>query len=511
MRTYKRDFFFFLSLIGILFYTSCRKDFNTVQSTGSLTFSKDTVYLDTIFSNIGSSTRSFKVYNKSNDAISIPSITLQNGLGSFYRLNVDGISGKNFENIDILAHDSIFVFVEATIDFSQVTNPLYTDKILFDTGINEQKIDLVTLVQDAHFLFPSRDANGIKETIILGFDIDGDPIEINGFLLDGNTTFTNDKPYVIYGYVGVPENTILTINHGAQLHFHEDSGIIVSKNATLNVNGTLTDKVIFQGDRLEPNFENTAGQWGTIWLRAGSQNNTINHALIKNNIIGILVDSIGNNTSPTLSLKNTEIYNTTNFGVLARETHIEGQNVVIANNGQSSLACTIGGSYTFTHCTFANYYNTGFRQFPTVLINNFFSFMDDSGAEAFETRDLNQALFVNCIIDGNQNIEMILDKKEGNLFNYHFKNNLIKFNDVNKNFTLDPLYDFENSALFTSNILNADAQFQDVQTNQLMIGKDSEVINKADANAATQVPFDILGVSRTANPDIGAYQHSIDF
>lgn len=96
MRTYKRDFFFFLSLIGILFYTSCRKDFNTVQSTGSLTFSKDTVYLDTIFSNIGSSTRSFKVYNKSNDAISIPSITLQNGLGSFYRLNVDGISSPIF-------------------------------------------------------------------------------------------------------------------------------------------------------------------------------------------------------------------------------------------------------------------------------------------------------------------------------------------------------------------------------------------------------------------------------
>ncbi|MCF6213609.1 MAG: hypothetical protein L3J45_06240 [Flavobacteriaceae bacterium] len=511
MHKFKREFLFYTALIGVLFYTSCRKDFSTVLSSGTLTFSKDTIYLDTIFSNTSSSTRSFKVYNKSNDAISIPSISLEKGLASFYRLNVDGIPGKDFQDIAILAHDSIFVFVETTIDFNTVTNPLYTDKILFDTGINEQKVDLVTLVQDAHFLFPSRDANGIKETIILGVDASGEPIKINGFLLDGNTTFTNDKPYVIYGYLGVPENATLTIGEGVNLYFHEDSGIIVGKNASLKVNGTLDNKVVFQGDRREPNFDNVAGQWGTIWMRAGSQNNSINHTLIKNSIIGILVDSIGSTTTPTLQLNNTEIYNTTNFGLLGRETHIEGQNVVIANNGQSSLACTIGGSYTFTHCTFANYYNAGFRQFPTLLINNFFSYTDANGTEVFQARDLSQALFTNCIVDGNQNIEMILDKKEGSVFNYQFKNNLIKFNDVNNNFTSDVLYDFENTIFFSLNILNGNAQFKDVDLNQLVIGKDSEAISKADANMATQVPFDILGVSRLQNPDIGAYQHSEEF
>lgn len=511
MISLKQRFLFLIGLILVLFYTSCRKDFSTVLSAGKLSFSKDTIYLDTIFSNIGSSTRQFKVYNKSNQAISISNITLERGATSFYRLNVDGVAGQNFQNVDILAHDSIFVFVEATINFNAVTNPLYTDKILFDTGNNQQKVDLVTLVQDAHFLFPSRDANGVKETIILGIDGKGDPIEVNGFFLDGNTTFTNDKPYVIYGYIGVPENATLTINQGTQLHFHENSGIIVSKNATIKVNGSLNNNVVFQGDRLEPSFKNTAGQWGTIWLRAGSKSNAINNVLIKNSIIGILVDSIGDNSSPTLSVKNTQIYNTSNFGILGRETHIDGENVVIANNGQSSLACTIGGTYKFTHCTFANYYSSGFRQFPTLLINNFLSFKDANGVETFQTSDLNKALFINCIIDGNQNIEMILDKKEGSAFNYQFENNLIKFNDVNKTFISNPLYDFGNTSFFNDNILNGDAKYKDFVTNQLIIGKDAIVINKAKVNAALQVPFDILGIDRTQNPDMGAYQHSVDF
>ncbi|MFK5889772.1 MAG: hypothetical protein QM486_03445 [Flavobacteriaceae bacterium] len=506
-----RKSLFYISLIGLVFYTSCRKDFTTVLSSGSLSFSKDTIFLDTVFTNTSSSTRHFKVYNRGNDAITIPNISLENGLSSFYRLNVDGQPGKNFDNIDILAHDSIFVFLEATIDFNAVTNPLYTDKILFDTGAKQQKVALVTLVQDAHFLFPSRDADGIKETIKLGIDANGDPIEIVGFLLSGNTTFTNDKPYVVYGYLGVPENAKLTIEAGTQLHFHENSGIIVSDGATLEVNGTLSDKVVFQGDRLEPQFENTSGQWGTIWLRAGSKNNSINNALIKNSIIGILSDSIGSNTTPTLSLKNTEIYNTSNFGILGRETNIYGENLVIANNGQSSLACTIGGTYNFVHATFANYFSTGFRQFPTLLINNFVSFTDDAGVENFIIRNLNEANFTNCIIDGNQNIEMILDKKEGGVFEYQFKNNLIKFNDVNKTFVDDALFDFENTTIYTSNIFNALAQYEDTDLNKLQIGKESEAINKADLSSAINVPFDILGISRSVNPDIGAYQHSEDF
>ena len=177
-----RNLTLLLFIVLIASISSCRKDFSTIPSFGQLEFSRDTVYLDTVFTNIGSATYNLRVYNRSNDDITIPSIELERGMGSNYRLNVDGIPGKSFENIDILAKDSIFVFVETTIDVTSVPDPLYTDRILFDTGLNQQDVDLVTLVQDANFIFPGRD-----------------PItmEIDSLSLDGQPTKIPIKPFFI--------------------------------------------------------------------------------------------------------------------------------------------------------------------------------------------------------------------------------------------------------------------------------------------------------------------------
>ena len=256
-------------------------------------------------------------------------------------MNVDGIIGKSFENIDILAKDSIFIFVEATIDFNQVVNPVYTDSIVFDASNNVQDVDLVTLVQDAIFYFPERDANRIKETIFLGLDNEGNRLEINGRLLeDDELTWTNEKPHVVYDFIGVPQGKTLTIEAGAQVFFHTNSGLLVQEDGSLKVNGTLNNEVVFEGDRLEPEFSDVAGQWGTIWLRSGSKDNEIDYAIIKNGIIGLLVDEVNGGTH-TLDISNTQLYNFSNFGILGRQTHIVGENVVIGSAGQAGLACTI--------------------------------------------------------------------------------------------------------------------------------------------------------------------------
>jgi hypothetical protein len=97
-------------VFSIVLWSSCRNDFETVPSTGNLEFSQDTIFLDTVFTNIGSSTRTLKVYNRSSEDINIPTIQLSEGESSNYRLNVDGIPGKTFQNINILANDSIFIF-----------------------------------------------------------------------------------------------------------------------------------------------------------------------------------------------------------------------------------------------------------------------------------------------------------------------------------------------------------------------------------------------------------------
>lgn len=495
-----RNILIFLLAIALITISSCRKDFSTVQSFGNLEFSKDTVFLDTIFSNIGSATYNLKVYNRSNKAITIPTIQLENGFSSNYRLNVDGITGNNFENIDILANDSIFVFVETTIDFNSVPNPLYTDRILFDNGNNQQDVDLVTLVQDAVFLFPDRNPITMK---IDSLTLDGSPTTIRGrFLENSELTFTKEKPYVIYGYIAVPEGKTAIIEAGAKLHFHDNSGFIVDNGATLKSNGTLTEKVVFEGDRLEHSFSAIPGQWGTVWMRAGSKENELHHTQIKNGIIGVLVDSI-NGTNPTLTLKNSEIYNNSNYGILARETNVFGENVVLGNAGQSSFAGTVGGTYNFTHSTFANHWNNDIRQLPTVLINNHFTYINTSGQEVTETRNLHAANFTNCIFDGNGNIEFLLDKVDGSAFNYSVKNCLIKFNDINNSFVNNAEMDFTN-ANYSNIILNGNPHFRDTSINDFIIGQDSDAINQALPSSISE---DILGIDRTTNPDIGSYQH----
>lgn len=516
----KKSIYFLSCFVFLLMWSSCRKDFNFSESNGNLGFSKDTVYLDTVFTNIGSSTYNLKVYNQSDKDISIPSVKLALGEASEYRLNVDGIAGKSFENVEILAKDSMYIFVETTIDINNLPNLngefLYTDQIEFDSGNNLQSVELVTLVKDAIFIYPDRDnTTGIIETLTL--NVGGEIIEtdIQGrYLLDSELNFTNEKPYVIYGYAGVPNNETLTIDAGARIHFHANSGILVSEGASLQVNGALStdaelleNEVIFESDRLEPAFADVPGQWGTIWLFQGSINNSINYATIKNAAVGILSEGNPNETNPKLSITNSQIYNSSNFGVLGRNTSITAQNLVINNAGQSSFAGTYGGKYNLTHCTIANYWNNSFRQFPALLFNNYL----DTEDTTFIT-NLDEANVNNSIIYGNDNPEFILDEEQDNassaIFNFKFTNCLVRFSDTSNSFN-GANYNFEDTTKYENIIFNQTPNFRDSSTNDLIIGEESAGINQGNSTFAVQVPTDILGENRTISPDLGAYQHII--
>ena len=485
----------------LVLWSSCRNDFETVASTGSLQFSKDTVYLDTVFTNIGSSTYNLKVYNRSNDDINIPSVRLAQGETSNYRLNVDGVAGKIFENVQILAKDSIFIFIETTLDINNLpTNAkdfLYTDQLLFDTGGNEQKVELVTLVKDAIFLFPEKYADGTIETLNLGDE--ENPFLVRGFYLeDDELTFTNEKPYVIYGFAAVPNNKTLTIEAGARVHFHNLSGIVVSENGTIKSLGlsspdpeTLENEVIFQGDRLEPSFAETPGQWYSIWLLSGSVSNQFKYTTIRNSSYGILSEE------SQIELKNVQIYNSSNVGLFAVRSLISGENMVINNSGQTSLAIQLGGSYDFRHCTFANYWTGGFRSFPTVSIDN------TLGDEL--SSDLIKADFTNCIIYGNERREFSLNKSDVAAFNFKFVNSLVRFEDPTGEFGNNPLYDFTNPALYPNTKFNVDPFFQNTERNNFNIEAGT---SGADGIGRTGVEplIDLNGTTRNSPPDAGAYE-----
>jgi hypothetical protein len=513
---FKRSLYYIITAAILLLWSSCRKDFDFEPSTGNLQFSKDTVYLDTVFTNIGSSTYNLKVYNRSDNDIVIPTVRLAQGEASNYRLNVDGMAGKVFEDVELLAKDSMFIFIETTFDIQDVVTAdnqfLYTDAIEFDSGNNLQTVELVTLVKDAVFIYPNRDADGVIET--LTFDVDGDGIDdetnVQGrFLEDDELTFTNEKPYVIYGYAAVGATKTLTVEAGARVHFHANSGLLVTNNGSLKVNGALStdqdlleNEVIFEGDRLEPLYEDIPGQWGTIWLFNGSVENEINFATIKNATIGVLVE--GNQDAPIdkLTIHNSKLYNHSNFGILGRATSITAENVVFNRSGQSSFAGTFGGKYNFTHCTIANYWSNSFRQFPSVLLNNFV--VDEN--ETVFTNDLVEANFNNCIIYGNDNPEVILEEENGSAFNFKFTNCLIRFQNTNNAFT-GPNYNFNDADLYDNCIFNQEPDFLDTANNMLIIGDDSAANGEGSTVIPTIFTTDILNVTRTSPPDIGAYQH----
>ncbi|WP_426484391.1 hypothetical protein [Flavobacterium sp. 2] len=498
--------YFTLFIIGlILAFSSCRTDFDTVASTGDLKFSKDTVYLDTVFKNIGSSTYQLKVYNRSKNDISIPIIQLKNGLNSKYRMTVDGMSGTNgkiFKDVMLLAKDSLYIFIETTADITDAnpTDFLYTDEIQFDSGANLQKVALVTLIQDAVFLYPNQNPDGTKEKIKI------DSKEVDGFYLNENDAvngnellFTKQKPYVIYGYAGVPENKTITFEAGARVHFHANSGLYVAKNASLQINGTvsttekLENEVIFEGDRLESLYSDIPGQWNSVILENGNANHSINHLTLKNAVTGLEI----RNSTNTIPIKNSQFYNFVEYGILTKNARINAENLVINYAGIASLSCLYGGNYSFVHCTFNNNWQNS-SHFAVNLSNSL------AGATP-ETNPLTQATFNNCIIYGSGTNEFNLNKNTNTAFIYQLNNCLLKFSSSSTN----PDYQFKTDTQHYNNIiLNENPKFYNVNQNKFNIDKSSSAFAKG--NQAYIILTDILGITRTSPPDLGAYQ-SQDF
>ena len=454
-------------LIVQIFFSCEKEEFNT-SIDANLVFSTDTILFDTIFTSIGSATQKFTVKNPYNKNLKISSIYLAGGESSPYRLNIDGYPGVRLDNIELREKDSLYIFVEITIDPNNSDFPLVVkDSIIFSFNNKQQDIDLIAFGQDVHKFN--------KDTII------------------GAETWISDKPYLIYDYLFIDANSTLTIEPGAILHFHKNSRLYVA--GSIVSNGTFESPIIFQGDRLEDMYEDIPGQWDGIWLMAGSKDNIFNFSEIKNAIIGIQVDTLANLSKPTLLLSNSRIENMTSAGIYAQGSTIEAFNNLITNCGQFAVALTIGGSYEFYHCTIANYWGFSTRRTPSILINNYY--IDIYGGT--QVRPLNNALFGNCIIYGNKESEIIIDGNDSETFNFKFDHTLIK---VDSDFsTSDPDY-------FESVITNYDPKFKDPYNGDFELDTLSIAKDFGKPEYGLMFPYDINIQNRNSDsgPDLGAFE-----
>lgn len=458
-------------------FWSCRDDDFKTGPDVQPVFSQDSLLFDTVFTTVGSATRSFKVHNPHSERIRISSVSLAGGQASNFRMNVDGQSGTSVHDVDIEPNDSMYVFVEVTVDPVNQELPLViADSVLFNTGGQVQDIKLVAWGQDANFIYPNYTdpETGAEYHII-----------------DEDTTWDDTLPYVLYGLVVVAPDVSLHVDEGAGVHLHNNASIVFLERSTLKVQGSADHPVTFQGDRLEEFYQEQPGQWGRIWFTATSKDHEIDHAIIKNGTVGLHVDTIGSVTEPTLQISNTIIKNHSLVGLLAQGSYVEAENLAIANCGEHAMTLALGGRYAFKHITIANYYNIDIRNTPSVWINNYYEDVDGN----VQVRPFEQLSFSNSIIYGNNSEEIVFDLHDDTDFSYTFDHCLIRT-------------EMETDGPgFPGTMVNQDPLFYDTQLHDFRLTEESPAIDAANPDIANDVPYDLEGRDRTERPDIGALQY----
>ena len=476
--------FFFLIIAVMLVFSACRKE-NTISNDPShkLVFSVDTVLFDTVFTSLGSSTHQLKIYNDYQEDLSISEVRLMGGEQSRFKINFDGETGTEFRNKIIPAHDSLYTFLNVTIDPTDASSPfIIEDSILFLTNGNTQMIKLVAYGQNAHYIVGKQTV----QSFMYPFKIVADSLE--------TTHWYNDLPYVIYGFAMINSYGTLHIHEGVRIYCHDRSGIWSWSDGQLIIEGTADQPVLIQGDRLEPYFKDQPGQWDRIGLMDGrpGADHIINHAIIRNGFIGIQPQSVFKGTQCALRINNTIIENHTGLGIYASYYAIEANNMVIDNCGQYAFAVEMGGEYLIRHSTIGNYWWQSPRTTASLFLSNYV----DQDDERYEFPLLWE--MYNSIVYGSQEEELgiTLSGSEVDTI-YLFDHCLMK---TTKFSNADPG--------FNSSIFNQEPLFVDYRTFDMHLSDAiSPAVGAGSPTIAAQVPFDIEGKDRRGTPDLGAYQY----
>jgi hypothetical protein len=451
----------FILLVPVLMLVAgCKKD--NIFTKDHLDFSNDSVLFDTVFTTVGSTTKKFKIYNNNNAKILVDEIELMGGNASPFRINVDGLPVVFTEDISIPANDSLFVFVEVTLEVNNVTNPLIiSDSIRFRTNGVDQYVHLDVWGQDAYF-----HANEV----------------VSG-------TWANDKPHVLYGtvavgYPGIDSNLNLTIPQGTDVYCHKNSILLVYKSS-IDIQGQLNNEVTFQGDRLENFYDDVSGQWWGIRM-IEAQTSTINYATIINGSVGLQVDSTQDPL--TLTLTNTRIENSAFFNLNTNAgPNIVVENCLFADAGLYGVFLFAGGTYDFRHCDFVNYW-TGSRGGPAFAIKTWYVYEGIT-----YVRPVLNSRFDNCVMYGSIDKEHEVDTIPGAAFDCIFNHCLIK---------RDETFAYSN---YQSVTWNTDPLFIAPGDRDFHFGAGSGLDNVGDPVFA--IPIDLEGVARNmGSPDIGCFE-----
>lgn len=471
-------------LVAFTLFAACTDDDSfRLSPSNVLTFSMDTVRMDTVFSTVPTSTRSFWVYNKSGDGIRCTSVRLANGNQTGFRVNVDGeylspTSGYQVQNVEIRNKDSIRVFVELTSPTNGKDGPqLIEDNLVFtlESGV-EQRINLNAYTWDAQLM----------RNVVINSD---------------STIGGGTKPIVIYGGLRVDSLATLHITAGTTLYFHSDAGINVY--GRLVSEGAADNNIILRGDRTDKMFDYlpydmVSGQWKGIVFHSSSYDNVINYTDIHSTFDGIVCDS-SDVSKMKLQLFNSTVHNCQGYGLKTVSCKVDVRNCQITNTLQDCVAI-LGGNVNLTHCTIAQFYPFDSNRGVALRYANH----SDDVKLPLERMDC-----VNTIVTG-YGEDMVMGDNctvEGDttMFNYRFINSILRTAKVEDDENIMGVIweDVKDTATVLGEknfrMVDIDMQRYDFHLDSL-----SYAINKADIEQS--LPLDRDGNTRDELPDIGCYE-----
>lgn len=395
----KQTLLFLLFMLGLV---ACEDDDSfTTSPSARLSFSVDTLKMDTLFSSVPSTTYSFWVYNRGSDGLRLSNVRLAQGNQTGFRVNVDGSFldnslGSTVQGLEVRKGDSIRVFVELTAAENHQQEPvLLEDNLMFilESGV-EQKVNLRAWAWDA-----------------LRFD---------SIVVSRDSLICSDRPMVVYGDIRIDSAATLTLRN-TTIYFHDKAGI--------HVYGTLkTDSVLMRGDRLDHMFDylpydRVSGQWRGIRIYSQSSGNQLVKTEIRNAEYGVVCDSAQyDSIKPRLTMNNCVVHNCKGPGIQSYNAYIQLNGSQLTNTLGDCL-CVYGGLAVINACTLAQFYPFSANRGAALRFGN---------KHENSTYPLAGLVCLSSIVTGYE-ADVVMGEAGDTtaLFDYYFENSLLRTPSVN--------------------------------------------------------------------------------
>lgn len=468
----------------VILLAGCRESIISNDPSLQLSFSKDTIQFDTVFTTIGSSTQRLMVRNPHSNALCINRIWLDSG--TYFKVNIDGETTlSNLRDIELRGGDSMYVFVRVYVDPQNSNSPvLIQDAIHFAVNGNTQQVALEAYGQDVELIrSPQRRTEY------------------------SNKIFTADKPYLIYDSVLV-KNT-LTIHAGAHIYMH--TGASIWALGDVKANGTIEEPIYIRGDRRDRLFDKvpysyTAGMWNGFYCITYSDSPIAKYIFknveIESGNIGLYCQSEQKTKLPTLHMDNCRIHNHTLYGIVLNGINAKIINTEISNCASYCLYLA-GGEHEFIHTTIASYFNAtnvAIQSVPredvaAVYINNLSKQLPQT-----------KSSFRNCIITGTRRNQMVMATPLPQFYEGVFIGNYLKTDSLLIPNATKNIYWQEsdtNEVFRNTYYRHNEYRYYDFRLDSL-----SPARGIGDSITATEYPIDRIGTTRIGvAPDAGCYQY----